>query len=70
MGKKLIVTEKQLEVITTHINENDTALNELLTEGVIEEGFKEIALSLLMLAGVGLSGQNQAIAQECKANNA
>ena len=68
MAKKLIISEKQLRVITQHINESDKALNEILTEGIIEEGFKEIALSLLMLAGVGLSGQNQAIAQDALSN--
>lgn len=52
MGKKLIVTERQLKVITQHIN-----------EGVINEGFKEITLGLLLLAGANLSGQNKAIAQ-------
>lgn len=69
MAKKLIVTEQQLQVIAQHIDENDKALNELLSEGVIEEGFKEIALSLLMLAGVTLSGQNKAIAQDALTND-
>jgi hypothetical protein len=68
MAKKLIVTEEQLRVITQHIDENDKALNELLSEGVIEEGFKEIALSILMLAGATLSGQNQAVAQDALNN--
>lgn len=68
MAKKLIITEKQLQVIARQINEDETALTELLTEGVIEEGFKEIALSLLMLAGVTLTGQNKAIAQNSLTN--
>jgi len=68
MAKKLIITEEQLRVITQHIDENDKALNELLSEGALEEGFKEIALSLLMLAGATLSGQNQAVAQDALDN--
>jgi len=68
MTKKLIITENQLKVIARHINESDKALNELLSESVLEEGFKEIALSILMLAGATLSGQNKAIAQDALTN--
>lgn len=65
MAKKLIITEKQLSIITQHINETYKPL----FEGVVEEGFKDIALGLLMLAGATLSGQNKAIAQDALNNN-
>jgi len=68
MTKKLIVTEKQLQIITQHINESNDTLNKLLSEGIIEEGFKDIALGLLMLAGATLTGQNKAIAQKALEN--
>jgi len=63
MGKKLVISESQLELITKHI-QNNGSLNEI----VIEEGFKDLALGLLMLAGANLTGQNKAIAQNALDN--
>lgn len=67
MSKKLVISERQLELIAKHI-ENYDAVSDAVNEVVLEEGFKDIALGLLMLAGMNLSGQNQAVAQEALSN--
>jgi thymidine phosphorylase len=56
MGKKLIISERQLVVITKHIEYENSS--------VINEGFNELALGMMSLAGAKLTGQNQAIAQK------
>jgi thymidine phosphorylase len=56
MGKKLIISERQLVVITKHIEYENSR--------VINEGFNELALGMMSLAGAKLTGQNQAIAQK------
>lgn len=61
MTKKLIITKKQLGVISKHIHESN--------EIVINEGFKEVALGLLLLSGAKLSGQNKSIADEALKNH-
>jgi len=53
MGKKYYITESQMKKIVTHIRKEDELL---------EEGTKEVALSLALLAGVSL-GSNKAVAQ-------
>lgn len=52
MGKKIYVSERQLGLIVEHVNKE-----------TINEGFKEVALSLALLAGVSL-GSNKALAQK------
>jgi hypothetical protein len=56
MGKKLIISERQLAIITKHIEQEHTH--------VLNEGFNELALGMMSLAGAKLTGQNQAIAQQ------
>lgn len=56
MGKKIIISERQLAIITKHIESENS--------NVINEGFNELALGMMSLAGAKLTGQNQAIAQK------
>lgn len=50
MTKRLIISERQLGIITNHI-------------GAVNEGFSDLTLGMLLLMGVELTGQNEAIAQ-------
>ena len=54
MKTKLIITENQANVIIHHIK----------NEQLIQESWKDIVLGIAMLAGVGLTGQNKAQAQQ------
>jgi flagellar motor protein MotB len=49
---KLTITESQLELIITHIQETE------IKKEVLEEGWKEVVLGTAMLLGIGLSGAN------------
>jgi len=69
MPKKIIITEKQLIKLNNYISESNDNIIKTINENILEEGFKEIALSLLMLAGVTLSGQNKAVAQDALTND-
>lgn len=53
MGKRIKITERQLGLITKHISESKSPIN---------ESKKELVLGVAMLMGLNLSGQNKAIA--------
>lgn len=61
MPKRIIISERQMGIIINHINDNNNFL--------MNEGFKEVALGLLMLAGVNLSGQNKEVAEKSIKDN-
>jgi len=58
MSKKVKVTKRQLDLIANHINESKRPSN------LIKEELKDVVLGVALLMGVGLSGQNKAIAQD------
>lgn len=69
MAKKLKINEHQLKVLTTYIKEQNKPIGFLTEEVVvqdyiIQEGWKDIVLGVAMLAGIGLTGQNKAMAQK------
>jgi hypothetical protein len=69
MAKKLVISESQLKRIIKHIEEGNEPIGVLteevvVQEDIIQEGWKDIVLGVALLAGVGLTGQNQAQAQK------
>ncbi len=59
---KLLISESQLEVVITHINETNQP------KQVIEEGWKEVVLGTAMLMGIGLTGVNAQTAEKALEN--
>jgi len=60
---KLLISESQLEVLITHINETNQNTRE-----VLEEGWKEVVLGTAMLMGIGLTGVNAQTAEKALGN--
>jgi hypothetical protein len=72
---KIKITQKQYTTILLHEQEarlmgSGDIITETLEVGpeVLEEGWKEVVLGVAMMLGVGLSGQNKAIAQDVVKN--
>lgn len=72
---KLIVNERQLEIIVNYIKESENKYIGVLTEEVnkdkelLNEGWKEVVLATAILLGVGLTGHNKALAQNAIKNS-
>lgn len=58
---KVLLTEKQLDVLKLYINENEK-------KPILQEGLKEVALGVLLLMGVKLSGMNAQIGNDALNN--
>lgn len=73
---KLKITQEQYNRILLHERESrlkgsSELINENLDEStqLLEEGWKEIVLGVAMMMGVGLTGQNKAVAQNAVKNS-
>ena len=73
---KLKITQEQYNRILLHERESRLkASSDLITENLdestqlLEEGWKEIVLGVAMMMGVGLTGQNKAVAQNAVKNS-
>lgn len=72
---KIRISQKQYDAIILHEKEtrldaSRSIINENLDEStqLLEEGWKEVVLGVAMMLGVGLTGQNKAIAQDAVKN--
>jgi len=72
---KLKITQEQYNRIVLHehqtrLNASGDLLNENLNEStqLLEEGWREIVLGVAMMMGLGLTGQNKAMAQDAVKN--
>lgn len=72
---KLKITEKQYQAILlreqeSRLKASGDVLNENVTTNpeLLEEGWKEVVLGVAMMLGVGLTGQNKAMAQDAVKN--
>ena len=61
MSKKIYINESQMELITNYLQSNKSVEK-------LDEGFKEIALSIALLAGLNI-GANKALAQQGLSNS-
>ena len=73
--KKLKITKKQYNTILLHeqksrLSTSNSVIGENLDSStqLLEEGWKEVVLGVAMMLGVGLTGQNKAIAQNAVKN--
>lgn len=62
--KKVLLTEQQLEMLVKYIDETENK------KEVLEEGWKDVALGVLALMGVGLTGANAQTANNALDNEA
>lgn len=68
MTKKVIITKNQLNIISNYISENEIVRG-TLDGDLINENFKSVALSILLLSGANLSGQNKSVADDALKNH-